>query len=100
MGKMNCWEVKKCGREKGGMRTSEFGVCPASELGKVHGTNGGTNGGRACWVVSGTLCGGEVQGSFAMKHHNCTKCNFYSQVKGEEGNGWKSSNDVLKILQT
>jgi hypothetical protein len=30
--KLNCWEVKKCGREPGGVKVKELGVCPASEL--------------------------------------------------------------------
>ncbi|MGO8782449.1 MAG: hypothetical protein ACLPRH_12610 [Syntrophobacteraceae bacterium] len=27
--------------------------------------------------MAGTLCGGKVQGSFAMKLANCMKCEFY-----------------------
>ena len=26
---MNCWEYMKCGREKGGEKADELGVCPA-----------------------------------------------------------------------
>ena len=28
--KLNCWQVKKCGREPGGAKVAEFGVCPAA----------------------------------------------------------------------
>jgi len=28
MERKNCWEVLKCGREPGGYRVSEAGVCP------------------------------------------------------------------------
>ncbi|MDH3390750.1 MAG: hypothetical protein OEL85_03000 [Desulfobulbaceae bacterium] len=28
--------------------------------------------------VAGTLCGGEVQGTFALKLGNCQKCEFYT----------------------
>ena len=26
----NCWEVKQCGRQPGGPKAGEFGVCPAA----------------------------------------------------------------------
>jgi len=71
MAKKNCWEIKKCGRETGGAKTRELGVCIASAEKRLDGVNGGKNAGRACWGVSGTLCGGTVQGSFATKMGNC-----------------------------
>ena len=63
---MNCWEFKKCGRENGGVNARELGECPAIP---EHG--------KHCARVAGTMCGGEVQGSFATKLHNCMKCDFY-----------------------
>lgn len=63
---MNCWEFKKCGREKGGAKAHELGVCP------VYPQNG-----RSCARVAGTLCGGKVQGTFATKLANCLQCDFY-----------------------
>ncbi len=85
--KPNCWDVKKCGREPGGAKTEELGVCPAAEDTEHHGVNGGTNAGRYCWRIAGTLCGGKVQGSFAAKALNCQKCEFYQQVREDEGSG-------------
>jgi hypothetical protein len=73
MAKKNCWEYKKCGREKGGSKAAELGVCPAYP-----------DHGRDCWFVAGTLCGGRIQGSHAEKCGNCQKCDFYKKVmKGE-----------------
>lgn len=63
---MNCWEFKKCGREAGGAKAVELGVCPAYP-----------NHGNHCARVTGTLCGGKVQGSFALKLKNCMECDFY-----------------------
>jgi HD-GYP domain-containing protein (c-di-GMP phosphodiesterase class II) len=63
---MNCWEFMKCGREVGGERAEELGVCPAYP-----------DHGRHCARVAGTFCGGEIQGSFARKFGNCRKCSFY-----------------------
>jgi methyl-accepting chemotaxis protein len=61
--KQNCWEFKKCGREV----TSD---CPAITK----------NAGKICWMVAGTMCGGEMQGTFAEKVGNCKACNFYEYM--------------------
>ena len=74
---MNCWEFKKCGRESGGEKNKELGICPASTEIKAHGINSGTNGGRACWVINKTLCGNQVQGAFIQKLNGCMNCEFY-----------------------
>ena len=66
---MNCWEFKKCGREKGGAKAKELGECPVFP-----------NYGKVCARVAGTFCGGKVQGSFAMKLASCMQCEFYKSV--------------------
>lgn len=81
----NCWEFKKCGREPGGARTSELGVCPASVCSDRDGINGGRQGGRICWTVAGTLCGGQVRGTFAQKLLACSRCDFLRRVEEEMG---------------
>jgi hypothetical protein len=63
---MNCWEFKKCGREAGGAKAAELGVCPAYPK---HG--------KSCAHMAGTLCGGKVQGSFATKVVACMQCDYY-----------------------
>lgn len=82
--KKNCWDVMSCGRQPGGSKSSELGVCVAAMEQRLDGAHGGKNGGRACWVVAGTFCGGKVQGSFAAKAITCMKCAFYTQVFEEE----------------
>ena len=62
-----CWQQKDCGREAGGMHSSDLGVCPAYSR----------NAGDACWVIAGTFCGGKVQGTFAEKEQNCMVCEVY-----------------------
>lgn len=81
---LNCWEFKKCGREPGGRYSHDLGVCPATTATRLDGLHGGTNGGRACWFVVGTLCNGEVQGTYARKYKSCIYCDFYKKVKEEE----------------
>ena len=84
MGK-NCWEFKKCGRQPGGAKAAELGVCPATVSAVLNGAHGGQNAGRACWVIAGSLCGGKIQGTYAMKLLNCWRCEFMNKVKQEEG---------------
>ncbi|MEE8481162.1 MAG: hypothetical protein V3T59_07980 [Desulfobacterales bacterium] len=84
MANKNCWEAKECGREVGGPKTVELGVCPASKEIKLNGANNGKNAGRACWVMDGTLCAGKIQGTFADKMRACMDCEFYMAVQKEE----------------
>lgn len=99
MAKQNCWEFKKCGRQPNGEKADELGICLASTETRTSGLNRGTNGGRVCWALAGTLCGGEVQGTFAMKLANCMKCDFYQLVGTEEGKDHKTTRDILAALE-
>ena len=97
--KQNCWEFSACGREQGGVHEKELGVCPAAievRLDKVH---EGKNGGRACWIVAGTLCEGKPEGSFVRKHKNCTSCDFYNQVELEEKEAFLLTTALLKKMK-
>lgn len=87
---VNCWDFKKCGRQPGGSQVPNLGVCPASIDEKASGMNDGRNGGRVCWALTGTLCGGKVQGTFAEKLSNCVECDFYRLVQAEQGKGLQS----------
>jgi hypothetical protein len=97
--KLNCWEFKKCGRQPGGEKAHELGVCPAYTQDKLHGVHGGRNSGRACWVVAGTYCKGEVQGTFVLKCADCMKCDFYKLVQEEEKKNFIFSSDLLMKLR-
>lgn len=70
---MKCWEFTGCGQQPGGRRTHELGVCPAVT----------ESAGQACWLVTGTHCNGEVQGSFARKLDSCLRCSFYQRFDAE-----------------
>lgn len=79
----NCWEIKNCGREPGG-EYEHFGVCPVFDATQYNNINHGKNGGRMCWFITGTLCGGEIQGTYTQKKKICITCNVYKQIKEEE----------------
>ena len=66
---MNCWEFKKCGREKNGTKEKELGTCPAYTM----------EAGEACWLIAGTFCDGKKQGTFAEKINSCLECDFYKK---------------------
>lgn len=64
--RLPCWVFKKCGREKGGNKVHEMGVCPAWP-----------DDGYSCATVTGTFCGGTVQETFATKIGSCAKCDYF-----------------------
>ncbi|PIQ90898.1 MAG: hypothetical protein COV71_02020 [Candidatus Omnitrophica bacterium CG11_big_fil_rev_8_21_14_0_20_41_12] len=99
MGKLNCWEYKKCGREPGGAKADKLGVCPASTEKRTNGINCGKNGGRACWAIAGTVCGGKVRGSFAVELASCMECEFHKLVMSEEANKFVLIEDILLKLK-
>ncbi len=99
MKKCNCWEFKKCGRELGGTHAFEIGVCPASTNVFFNGIHDGTNAGRSCWVIPETMCNGEIQGDFVQKARICSPCDFYASVKHDEGDQFRPTVALLKILE-
>ncbi len=85
MSHQDCWDFKGCGRQPGGAKVAELGVCPAAADATCTGMNSGKNGGRICWAITGTFCGGKVQGTHAQKQVTCMNCDFFKQVKEESG---------------
>ena len=53
---LKCWEIKQCKEQD----------CPAY-----------MSACDRCWLIAGTLCGGEVQGKFALKYKKCSECDVY-----------------------
>jgi hypothetical protein len=98
MKKLNCWEFKKCGREPEGENVGKYGICPASIEVTLDGSHEGKNAGRACWVISKTICEGEQQGAFGQKYGVCVKCDFYKKVKEEEAHKFVFSAVLLRKL--
>ncbi len=97
--KKNCWEATKCGRHVGGEKAKGMGVCPVATEQKLNGIHEGINSGRACWVISGTLCDKKVQGNFADKFEKCLTCDFYKVVKSEENEKFVHSGKLLRKLR-
>lgn len=93
--KQNCWEFMKCGKEVSGFLPDDFGVCPAVTCKTLHRVHGGINGGRACWMVTGTMCGKKIQGSYHYKTKNCVRCDFFRLVKREEIENFIYPEDLL-----
>jgi hypothetical protein len=82
--RQNCWEFKKCGREPNGANVAELGICPAATDTSADGLNGGKNGGRICWAVSGTYAG-TIEGKCIIEKVSCVTCDFFELVEKEEG---------------
>ncbi len=98
MKKINCWEFKKCGRQPGGNQAHSLGACPATTEKKLHGVHGGSQAGRACWIVGGTFCDDAEQGTFPKKYFSCVECDFYKRVKEEEASGFQPSASLFMKL--
>ena len=58
-----CWQEKNCGKPE----------CPA------YGSRD-----HRCWMISGTYCRNEIQGSFHEKIEACRKCNFYQSMQEQK----------------
>ena len=78
--KQNCWEYMKCGREPGGKKVAELGICRAATEEYFNGINSGKNGGRMCFVAAGSFSLDEVHGVFAKKYVSCEDCSFYKTL--------------------
>jgi len=98
MNKKNCWEFFHCGRQPGGEKAGELGICPAAVQNRLNGVNEGTNGGRVCWAIAGTLCKGKTQGTYAQKLGDCLRCEFYASVRQEQAEAFVTSKIILEIL--
>jgi hypothetical protein len=88
--KINCWEFN------GSNQTCND--CPVTAEERLDGVHGGTNAGRACWVVVGTRCNGESSGTFAQKYDQCHECAFYKTVAKEEGSQFIFSAVLTNLL--
>ena len=64
---LNCWEIKKCERQKGGMKVYDLGECIASKYEMGH----------RCWAIAGPLCSGKIERTFAQKVNFCKSCKVY-----------------------
>ena len=80
---LNCWEMIKCERNKGGKNVNELGECIASKNGMGH----------SSWAVAGTLCGGKIQGTYAQKIGYCTCCEVYQTYN-------RSAGELGKLVKT
>jgi len=80
--KLNCWEFKNCGREKGGLMVELLGQCPVATAMKYDGHNGGIGAGRVCWMVASSHCG--VNEGPSQQGCSCHECDFYHRVVYEE----------------
>lgn len=80
--RLNCWEYRNCGRERGGLMVALLGECPVSTQMKLDGQNGGVAAGRACWLVPDTAC--KPIDTSACEARRCHECEFYRRVMNEE----------------
>ena len=77
---LKCWEIKSCKQTH----------CPSYDSQNLR-----------CWQVSGTFCGGNVQGVFAKKFGDCRKCDVYKYAfKNTINTIGESFNNMMALLQS
>jgi len=77
---LKCWEFKNCKQTN----------CPSYDSQNLR-----------CWQVSGTFCGGNVQGVFAKKFGDCRKCEVYKYAfRNKINNIGESFNNMMALLQS
>ena len=88
----------KCGRNHGEGSDARKLACPTFSEERLNGIHGGRNAGRACWVVSGTICAGEIQGLFVSKLGICVMCYFYKMVRLEKKENFRSPSQLIDVI--
>lgn len=96
--KRNCWEFCICEKHENGASGKKNGACPAYMETGLNGIHGGKNGGRACWLIEGTKCGGTIKRILIPKSINCRLCGFKKAVLNEEKQDLAISDDFIKML--
>ena len=81
--KLNCWEYKDCGRERGGILSDTLGVCPVAMALECDGLNDGQAGGRVCWMIRRCPVTG-IAFPNDERMSDCHNCTFYRRVAHEE----------------
>ena len=103
MTKQNCWEFMNCGREEGGIKVPECGVCPATTDTLADGIHSGRNGGRSCWALVGSFSvldrrGGNKKCTKVAEGMSCLDCEFYYMVMREEGSYFLTGVEIIERL--
>ncbi len=95
----NCWEYKDCGGSRNGVCQSAKDICPVLFETRLDGVYGGMNGGRACWMVEGTMCRRRMPASFFQRFKICKACDFYQAVRAEEGAGFMPLRHLFQFVE-
>lgn len=98
-GGRNCWDFMKCGYGPGGSKARRTGICKAALENRLDGIHGGHHGGRTCWIVQDTNCANDGNENFAQKYVSCLECDFYNQVKRQEGAAFVDTDFLLRLLR-
>ncbi|UCD63299.1 MAG: hypothetical protein JSW34_11190 [Candidatus Zixiibacteriota bacterium] len=94
--KLNCWEFKNCGRQRGGLMADLLGACIVPEFMKYDGLNDGSGAGRACWMVPHSVTDGHNRRT-ATCSRRCYTCEFYKRVVFEQEEDTKFRFTSIKV---
>jgi len=87
--KLNCWELRNCGRGPGEGSSHPLGECPAAKGGQNEGPNKGTAMGRYCWRAMETSENGRTLPHWSRSDPSCITCEHFIRVRKEEDDEFK-----------
>ena len=98
--KKNCWEYQGCGFGPQESKNSEGQVCPAAVHEHADGFLGGENGGRSCYFIIGTICGGDGAQTPEEKKNRCNACSFYRDLSNKHGKTFTERNFLRYVINS
>ena len=97
---VNCWDHKGCGFGPQSGKKSGCQVCPAASHKNADGFLGGENGGRSCYFIMGTLCGGVGAQTEEEKHERCLDCTFFHTLQAKHGKSFSKHNFLRYVINS
>jgi hypothetical protein len=92
--------IQKLSKNSRGSDVEKYGICPVYTDDFTNGINCGKNGGRICWIISGTDNNGKNQRINSNNFLKCMKCDFHNLVQKEEGKDFKSAKDIYILFES
>jgi hypothetical protein len=74
-----------CGREAGGRKAGELGICPVSLRSQPEGVSRAAGRGQPCWAFPGNACDHRSDGQPGQDSLACRQCERMQQVCDREG---------------
>ncbi|MBF0357065.1 MAG: hypothetical protein HQL70_00585 [Magnetococcales bacterium] len=99
MSNVNCWDFQRCGFGPKECKGDDDKICPAASHKHADGFLGGENGGRACYFIADTICGGSPM-TPEQKKERCNSCSFFHTLSNKYGETFSKKNFVRYVVNS